>query len=166
MSIQPLHALPLLLLLLPACQTETKQSAQTNQGDPTRFDKPPAPPKPWTDAFEKPAMLFADEVRIEGPEGMLDHCALRNELVAHQASATTTAEGFLQETTVLPGAESEIHAYLDHWELVAFKRVVLFERAAGGDVRVIASGDVRFVDRTTNQEQHGARLVFEGPIRR
>ncbi len=154
-----------LFLVLAACQHPAKQSEKPG-GDPGAEDSVPRAPIAWTDAFMGPALIFAEEIEIEGPEGILTHCAVQNVLDDHEATARTTSDGLLQETRLKPGRQNELHAWLDHWELVAFRKVTILERVVPCDVRIRARGDVRFVDQTTHQEKHGAVLSFEGKIRR
>ena len=150
-----------LLLLLAACQQPSKQNPA--DGEPEI-----AAPRhtPWTEDFNKKAILFADEIVVEGPRGVIAHAGMRVDDEIHVTSTKTTKDGLLQETHLAPGAQGEIHAFLDNWELISFKRVTILERVVPCDVRVRARGDVRFVDQVTNQEKHGAELTFEGKIPR
>jgi len=148
------------LALIAACQQPAKQS--------TSSDTINAPPVhwTWTDAFAKKAILFADEIVVEGPQGIIDHTGVRVEPEIHDFSTRTTPDGLLQETRLKPGAGGEVHAALDNWELIGFQRITILERVAPCDVHVRARGDVRFVDQTTKEERHGAELGFEGKIPR
>lgn len=152
-----------LLALLAACQNSAKQSARS--AAPSE-DSLPRPPAAWTADFNGPAVLFAEEILVEGPEGVLKHCAVQNVLDDQDSSVRTTPDGLLQETRLKPGRPTELHAWLDHWELIAFRKITILERVQPCDVRVRALGDVRFVDQKSHQEQHGAQLSFEGKIRR
>lgn len=149
-----------ILLLLVACQVPEKQSTAAN-GD-------VAPPlhTPWTQAFNKKAILFADEIVVEGPRGIIAHAGMRVDDEIHVTTTKTTPDGLLQETHLAPNALGEIHAFLDNWELIAFRRVTILERVVPCDVKVRARGDGRFVDQLTNEEQRGEQLSFEGKILR
>ncbi len=148
------------LLLLAACQQPSKQNTPPNA-------EVAAPEhKPWTDSFTKKAILFADEIVVEGPRGIIDHAGMRVDDEVHASSTHTTKDGLLQEAHVVPGAQIEIHAFLDNWELIAFQKITILERVTPCDVHVRARGDVRFVDQVTKEEQHGAELSFEGKIPR
>ena len=151
---------PLVLALLAACQQPSKQNTPSN-GD-------IAPPLhvAWTDSFNKKAILFADEIVVDGPRGIIDHAGMRVDDQVHTSSTRTTKDGLLQEARVVPGSEVEIHAFLDNWELIAFQKVTILERVGPCDVHVRARGDARFVDQVTKEEQHGAELSFEGKIPR
>jgi hypothetical protein len=148
------------LALFAACQQPEKQST------PPKSDLVPPLPKPWTEAFLKKSVLFADEIVIEGPEGIVQKTAMRIEPELHESSVRTTKDGLLQEAHTKPGADGELHAFLDNWELVAFRRITILERVVPCDVQVRARGDARFVDQTTKAEQSGATLSFEGKIAR
>lgn len=148
---------------LAACQNTAKQSAKTASAPDGAL---PPPPAAWTEDFNAPAVIFAEEIQIEGPEGVLRHCAVQNVLDDQEATARTTPDGLLQETRLKPGKQTELHAWLDHWELIAFRKITILERVQPCDVRVRAIGDVRFVDQATHQEQRGAQLSFTGKIRR
>jgi len=82
------------------------------------------------------------------------------------STVRTTKDGLLQEAHLKPGADAELHAFLDNWELVAFKRITILERVVPCDVSVKARGDARFVDQETKAEKSGAQLSFEGKIAR
>jgi len=151
------------LLLLAACHQPSKQSTSP-KNEPA--DVPPPPTRVWTDAFVKKSILFAEEIIVEGPQGIILHTAVRVEPEIHDFSTRTTPDGLLQETRLKPGAGGEVHAGLDNWELIGFQRITILERVAPCDVRVRARGDARFVDQTTKEEQSGAELVFEGKIPR
>jgi len=151
------------LALLAACQQPSKQSTSPKNGG---ADVAPPPTRAWTDAFVKKSILFADEIVIEGPQGIINHTAVRVEPEIHDSSTRTTPDGLLQETQLKPGAGGEVHASLDNWELIGFQRITILERVVPCEVRVRARGDARFVDQTTKEEQHAAELVFEGKIPR
>ena len=152
----------LALVLLAACQQPQKQDTPT---DP-EIDIPAPVAGPWTEAFLKKAVLFADEIQIEGPQGMIKHAGVRIEPEIHDSSTRTTKNGLLQEVRQKPGAEGEVRAILDNWELVAFQRITILERPGPCDVLLKARGTVRYVDQTTGQEQNGETLQFEGKIPR
>ena len=150
------------LVVLAACQQPAKQNTpETSESD-------VAAPlhTPWTDAFNKKGMLFADEIVVEGPRGVIAHAGARVDEEIHVSTTKTTKDGLLQETHLAPNAQGEIHAFLDNWELIAFRRVTILERVVPCDVKVRARGDVRFVDQVTGEEKHGAELSFEGKIPR
>jgi hypothetical protein len=126
-----------------------------------------APAKPWTQAFHGPALLLAAEIRIEGPDGLLDHVATRVEPDTQEKIEKTVTEGFLQEITVRPGAgATEIHGQLDNLQLVATRRLVVLERPGGSDLVVAASGDAFWTNLETKDEKRGPTLRFVHPIRR
>jgi hypothetical protein len=163
---QSIHIrLALGIALLGACQQPSKQSA-SSKGNPEDALNAPPVSRAWTDAFVKKAILFADEIVVEGPQGIINHTVVRVEPDIHEFSTRTTPEGLLQGTRLKPGAGGEVHAGLDNWELIGFRQITILERVAPCDVHVRARGDVRFVDQTTKEERHGAELGFEGKIPR
>ena len=124
---------------------------------------PPPAPSPWTKSFQSSALLIADEIRIEGPKGLLDHIATRIEPEFHTYEATTLPEGFQQ--LFKPRTEAagiDIRAYFDALEVVAFQRLVLLERPGDVDVIVQAVGDAFYREASTGREQRGSSLRFVG----
>jgi hypothetical protein len=131
-------------------------------------DAPPRPvpvlgeSRPWTDAFLTEAVLIADEVRIEGPEDLLEHVAIRQDPEALQFATATTSEGLRQEVAAQEGFERvEIRCQLDAWTIVALRKLVVLQRPGEAPVRVIAAGDAAWVP-VTGEEQRGPRLEFRG----
>jgi len=166
MDLRPQHLFRLILplALFAACQ-QPKQSAKPKDDvDEVGASGPVI--KAWTDAYQKESMLFADEILVDGPEGIIDRTALTVDPEADVVSTRTTKDGLLQELRLKPGAPGELYAFLDNWKLVAFTRITILERVAPCDVHVRARGDVRFVDVATKAERAGATLDFEGRIKR
>jgi hypothetical protein len=128
----------------------------------------PAPPligPPWTDAFLGRAVLVADQVRIEGPPGLLQHVATRPDPELHERSERATPDGFLQEVRVTrPIVGSEIQAWLDGLEIVALRRITVLERPGPCPVRVLAEGDVLWREIDGPGERRGPRLELSGTI--
>jgi hypothetical protein len=158
--------LSLALVLAGACQNQ-KPSLPPQPQEPARAEKlPPAPPA-WTQSFQKPCLIVANRIEIVGPEGLREHLALRAEGDQHVQQAQTTAEGFRQSISrANAGVEAEIRAYIDRWQLVALDEIRVLERPVPCDVRILAIGDVLFVDESTKQERRAPQLEFTGPIRR
>jgi len=148
-------------LALPGCDT-TSHDAQPDTGA-----RVPPPPKAWTARFQAPAVLVADSVRIEGPDGLLDHVATRADDAAHVRTERVTADGFLTTIERRTGvAPLEIKAFLDRFEIAAWKRLVLLERPGPVDVVLIAEGEVFLHDTTSGKETRGATLRIDGKIPR
>lgn len=123
---------------------------------------------PWTEDFRQPAVLLAREVRIEGPQGLLQHVATMSDPSELDRREQTRPEGFLQEITVRPESEklgAEIRAQLDQLAIVATQRLSVLERPGPVDVLVIASGDAYYA-RGKESEQRGEILRFQGKIAR
>jgi hypothetical protein len=148
-----------------ACQQPEKQSTSPKNGS-NAADLVPPLPKAWTEAFLRKSILFADEIVVEGPQGIIDKTAMRIEPEIMDSSTRTTKDGLFQEARMKPNMGGEIHAYLDNWELVGFQRITILERVAPCDVKVHARGAARFVDLGSKQEQNGESLQFEGKIAR
>jgi hypothetical protein len=152
------------LVLLAACQ-HPKQSSNA-KGDVEEVSSAGPVIKPWTDAFNKESLLFADEIIVDGPEGIIDRTALAVDPENDEVITRTTKDGLLQELRLKPGAAGELQAAIDNWKLVGFVRITILERVAPCDVHVRARGDVRFIDVATKAERAGASLDFEGRIQR
>lgn len=116
-----------------------------------------APVRPWPETFVAPAVLVAREVSIEGPPGLLEHLALRQD-PAHEHSVRAVPEGLLMEVTLEAGAVSEvIRCYLDQLEVAAEQRLCVLERPADCELVVTASGDA-FFQRPGEPERRGELL--------
>ena len=159
------YFLTIALCLLCACgaPVERSEPAAPPEFVPLEPLEPPPAPKPWTTSFRSPALLIADEVRIEGPQGLLDHIATRIEPDFHTYDAETIPEGFQQ--TFEPrdaSAGIDIRAYFDALEVVALRRLVLLERPGDVEVVVQAAGDAFWRESATGREQRGSLLRFVG----
>jgi hypothetical protein len=158
------------VLCLAACRSEPPRESTPFARPPDPNEPPPRDvvqaSKPWTERFLAPAVLVADEVRIEGPAPLLEHVVTRPEADVHEFEVKTTAEGLLQTIRVRPGAGAEIRAQLDQLVISAMKRLVVLERPGPVDVRVTAAGDVFWKDTQSGQEQRAQTLRLDGPIRR
>lgn len=155
----------LLLCALSACQKS--QSSAAAKSTVANVEKLPPAPLAWTNSFEKPCLIVADRIEIVGPEGLRNHLALRAEAEFHRQHTETTPDGLRQEVSALrPEAAAEIRAYLDRWELVALQSIRVLERPVPCDVRILALGDVLFVDRSTKEQRREQKLEFTGPVRR
>lgn len=163
-----LASLPILLALLASCGSPNKNDLDPGP-TPREATGPPEvapeiePERPWTETFRSPAMLIADEIRVEGPKGLLDHIATRVEPDHHTYDAKTLPEGFCQTFELRRrGSGVEIRAYLDAFELVSMGRLILLERPGEVEVVVQARGDAYWHDNQTGAEQRGPLLTFRG----
>jgi hypothetical protein len=160
-----LSSLTVALCLLCACGAPVERSEPETPPVfvPLEPIEPPPAPRPWTESFRSSALLIADEVRIEGPKGLLDHIATRIEPDFHTYVAETLPEGF-QQTFEPRRADAgiDIRAYFDALEVVALKRLVLLERPGEVDVVVQAAGDAFWRESATGREQRGSLLRFVG----
>lgn len=154
-----------LLLLACACGSTRKDTQASSQSSTTT--QPVLVHKPWTEKFQTPTLVIADELRIEGPDGLLDHLATRMHAEAHVKRERVTEEGFLQEFSLASGvAPLELRAYLDRYELVAMKRLHVLERPGPVDVVIVAHGDVFVRDAASQAVQRAPTLRIEGKIER
>lgn len=118
---------------------------------------------PWTRAFRAPAVLIADEIRVEGPDDLLAHFASLQDPGTTTYSSRTTDEGLLQETVMQPGVGgAEITAQLDGWELHALRRLVVLQRFTDAPVTVRGSGNAYWASASGAGERRGEMLVFHG----
>lgn len=151
-----------LVLLLAACasqksQTSTDPAPSQEAASETRVSdavggegrtqelevRPPREPLPWTGEFRERAVLLAQSIRIEGPEGLLDHCVVRSDDALFVRSARTTEEGFLQVTQPKASSGGEtVRGQLDQWQLAATGQIVVLENPAFERVVVRAQGEV------------------------
>jgi hypothetical protein len=152
----------LVLLLALACGSP---SASVGVAPANELDGPPAPTTlPWTDAFIEPALLMADEVRIEGPPGLITHFVGRVE-EGITRTVKTLPEGLRQVYVVDAGAHVEVRAQLDQLQIVALRSIVVLERPGPVDVVVDARGDV-FHQAPGGEVRRSPSLRLEGPLRR
>ncbi len=139
-----------LMILVASCAAPPADRAQNalqvapstpvEPADPLAGAKDPLAPKPWTSAFLASSVLLANDVRIEGPEGLLDHlyCGSSEKYVMNQRALP---EGYEQTIQVRPGSGDRIRADLDGLRIEAFHQLVVMERVTPCDVRVTATGE-------------------------
>lgn len=121
--------------------------------------------KPWTERFLNASVLVARDVRIEGPDGLLEHVVARQELEIVDVETKTTPEGLLQKITVKPGNPgAEIRAQLDNLAVASLHSLTILERPGKVDVVVTASGEAYFNEKSTNTEQRAPTLRLEGKV--
>lgn len=123
-----------------------------------------APARPWPQTFVAPAVLVAREVSIEGPSGLLEHLAVRQD-PAHEHSVRTVAEGLLMEVAPKADAAPEvIRCYLDQLEIAAETRLRVLQRPGDCELTVLATGDA-FFQRPGEPERRGEvlRLTESAP---
>jgi len=122
---------------------------------------------PWTDAFQKPAALLANRVKIEGPPGLIGHLATVSNADEFDRQEKTVPEGFLLVISVRPDAAgSEIQAQLDRLSIVALEQLTVLERTGPVEVVVTASGKVYWADPATGEERREESLRLEGKVPR
>ena len=125
---------------------------------------PPEPPKPkpWTDIFMAKSMVLADQVRIEGPQGLLDHLLLRSDDALYERVVETTTEGL--SIIITPRQAGDlVRCQLDRWHISAIRRLEVLERPGGTGVRLVARGQALWQD-MNGSEKRMNELVFEGEV--
>src|SRR5207244_4089438 len=119
----------------------------------------------WTDRFVNPSSLIGNDIHIEGPQGLLDHVAVRQELEIQDIDEKTIPDGYLQTITLKPGVQNaEIRVHLDNLAIVALARVTILERVRPCSALVTASGNAYFVEKESGTEERGENVRIEGPI--
>lgn len=153
-------------LALGSCVTVDESGDSTDSSMQPELREPPKP-RPWTATFRAPALLIANNVYIEGPQGLLDHVATRSVDEFHSYVAETLPEGFRQSYRVLrPEVAVELRSYLDALEIVAFNELVVIEKPGELDVTVRATGDAFWRDTTSGNEKRSFEITLHGPVDR
>lgn len=134
-------------------------------GGDSQYLAPEKEPLAWTSAFLQPATLLADRIRIEGPNGLLEHLVVRSDDKYFLRTAKATTAGLLQVTRARSSAGGElVGGQLDRWQLSAFEEISVLIHPGLKEVRVVAEGDAFW--RTPNgSEQRGAQLSFTKPVK-
>lgn len=153
-------ALLLSVVFALGCQSPKKAAAEAPTGETGR---PPAA-RPWTTRFMGRNVLFAEDVRVEGPKGLLDHMVTRPDTALHAVAVQTVPAGLLQSIRVKNGGDGEIRGQLDQLVIVATRSLSVLERPGDVPVVVAARGDVLYKDLATGQELRQATLHIEGRI--
>lgn len=123
--------------------------------------------KPWTDRFYATGALVARDVRVEGPDGLLEHIVATQDLSVMEVSTKTTPEGLLQVMTLRPDAVGEeIRAQLDNLAIVSLHSLTILERPGPVNVIVSASGDAFLKEKGAPAETRAPTLRIEGQVSR
>jgi hypothetical protein len=123
--------------------------------------------KRWTLKFVKSSVLVAQDVHVEGPEGLLEHFVTRQEIEVVDLVTKTTPDGLLQTFTLKPGVTNgDIRAQLDNLAITCMHRLEVLERPGRVPVVVQANGEVFYQEAGADMPTRGASLRFEGPIER
>jgi hypothetical protein len=152
------------LLLIAATSVAACTSHEPEPASEAAVQAPAAPARAWPQTFVAPAVLVAREVSIEGPPGLLEHLALRQD-PAHEHSVRTVPEGLLMEVAPRADAAPEpIRCYLDQLEIAAEASLRVLQRPGDCELTVTARGDA-FFQRPGEPERRGEllRLAESGP---
>jgi hypothetical protein len=156
-------------MLLFACTTPEKRNESPFAPAPDPNEGPPTNrvlQKAWTDRFFATGALVARDVRIEGPDGLLEHVVSTQDLTLMDVVSKTTPDGLLQTITLHPDAVGEeVRAQLDNLAIVCLHSLTILERPGPVDVVVIASGDA-FLKEKGADELRGPTLRIEGKVTR
>ena len=160
--------LPLSLL---ACVAPEKRSESPFAPAPDPKAGPPTNiviQKPWTERFFTAGALVANDVRIEGPDGLLEHVVSLQDLQITDVVTKTTPDGLLQTITLRSDAVGEeIRAQLDNLAIACSRSLTILERPGPVDVVVTAAGDVFFQEKGSDAgEQRAPNLRLVGPVKR
>lgn len=154
-----MRILPFSAILLAglACQREHPA------GPPLVLEPAQLPARVWTTAFQRPAVLVADEIFIEGPPDLVDHVALRQDQETTLYATRTVNEGLRQELSARPELGVEVRGQLDAWSLAAFQKITVLLRPDEVAVTVRARGNAFWSASDGSAEKRESELVFRGP---
>lgn len=123
--------------------------------------------RPWKAYFSAPQALVADEVRIVGPEGLLEHVALGHDPTAHVYTTETVPEGLLQVVELRPGVnavDAPIQVALDALDMRVLRRVEVLEKVGLPPLEVLAEGNVWWAREDGRGEVREASLRLPGSL--
>jgi len=149
----------------PATEPAANDAAGTTTAAAPTAPTEPDGPKPWTDAFSQKAVIVADHVRIEGPDGLLDHVVVSSDDVFYERTVTHDGAQLTQVTTRLGEDVPIIRAQLDQWQIAGLQRITVIERLEACDVTVVATGEASLRD-PLGKEERGETLRWVGTIPR
>ena len=169
----PKPAVPLCLALaaLVACTSEKSTSRDESSTGESSAEAPARPmPEamlPWTDAFQKSAVLLANDVRVEGPTGLIARIATVSNPDELDRIEKATPDGYLVTIQAKPEVYGvEIKAQLDRLTIVALQHLTMLERPGAKSVVVDAKGEVFWQELETKAEKHVPAMRLEGKIPR
>ena len=154
-------------LLLVACALTLVAACQAgSDGDETNRRRPRSEGR-WTKAFLTPALLFAEDIRIEGPPALRSRLALPQNGESIHSVTKATDNGLLHIFTLRSGEGALIQAHLDRWQIVATRRLQVLERPGEIEARIVARGEASWVPTdagSAEPERRGAELSFVGEL--
>ncbi len=161
--------IPLAALLACTSEKSTSRDETSGAGASTEAPARPMPDAmlPWTDAFQKSAVLLANDVRVEGPQGLIARIATVSNPEELDRIEKATPEGYLVVIQAKPEVYGvEIKAQLDRLTIVALGHLTMLERPGSKTVVVEAKGEVFWQELETKAEKHVPALRLEGKIPR
>jgi hypothetical protein len=164
------HLFVLAVLLTGACGTPEKHTESPFAPAPDPKAGPPTDvikTKPWTDRFFTTGALIARDIRVEGPDGLLEHFVATQDLGVMDVVTKTTPDGLLQVMTLHADAVGEtIRAQLDNLTLSSLHSLTILERPGPVDVLIVATGDAFLNEKGVPEEQRAPTLRILGKIAR
>jgi len=168
-SIQVQRLVLPVLLFAAGCVTHSDDRASGSRGSEGQASEAPfaleTPAWGWPTEFKTAAVLVADEVTIEGPQGLLNHfVGLQSSAIEYSTSVTT--RGLEQRFVVKVPGDEVARASLDGWEIAAQRRLVAIERPdQDGPVRVEASGQASWQRADgTDRREHPTMVFTAHPV--
>ncbi len=152
-----LLALPLCFAIALACTT-TEPAAPPERTAEAKAEAA----RLWTKEFQAKSILIANEISIEGPPGLIEHVAIKQQPEQTYA-VKTIAEGFLQEISAPAEAANPIEIQIDNLAIYAVRNARILERVSAGPVRIRARGEVMWKNLDSGQEQRVETLELNGP---
>ncbi|MFT5290504.1 MAG: hypothetical protein ACI8QS_001951 [Planctomycetota bacterium] len=119
--------------------------------------------RPWRPYFITPQSLLANDVRIEGPDGLLEHLAVGHNPAMHTYTTETTPDGLLQVLELRPGvdgAAEPLRVQVDGLDMRIFQRVAILERVGQPPLKIDARGAVWWAREDGTGELRQERLVL------
>jgi hypothetical protein len=147
---------PFVVLLTIACLRERAPESAQAPADAAPLARE------WTRAFQREAVLVADEIVIEGPSDLIDHVALQADVGTNVYTTKTVTAGLLQELVARSESGVEVRGQLDAWSLGAFRRITVLQRPGEVPVTIRARGKAYWAAADGSGERRAEELVFQG----
>ncbi len=149
-------------LLLAACTTTPAGEEPAPRAEAAPAAPTEAPRASWTEDFRREAVLVADEIRIVGPRGLLEHVVVQQDATNHSHDVEATPEGLVLDSVATTNAIQPIRAQLDGLSLAATRGLRVLESVNAVDVVVEANGEVYYRDIEAGKESRSPRVRLVG----